>query len=93
MYKILEKKALNPTVTKMIVDAPLAVSYTHLEVYKRQVQPQLAMRGGAAGTRQAGCTYRYMLSINNFHILGKGFLRKRRPSQRKVFCAAGGKVV
>ena len=23
MYKILEKKALNPTVTKMVVDAPL----------------------------------------------------------------------
>ena len=58
----------------------------------RCVQPQLAMRGRAAGTRQAGCTYRYMLSINNFShfrqrlfaqktpLAAKSFLRRRRES-------------
>ena len=42
MYKITEKVARNPTVTKMVIEAPLIakkakpVSYTHLRAHETQ---------------------------------------------------------
>ena len=37
MYKILKKRRLSSNMTWLVIEAPLAVSYTHLDVYKRQV--------------------------------------------------------